>query len=453
MEEEICPPAQAKEVPAPNNNKLYLVGKIISVRWDSRWYKAFLRRIDKDGGAHVVFDDPDFPAEVIDLVDIRPRRVEAAPAPAPALTLAGSFQKDVFKQYVQYIVNDTSAELMEFSELDMKAIRASVLSGHATERRDERYEQTLQEFQRSVNSPHECFYLITDRYAIEVNLDNAAVEIIFDSTFSTIVSIQENQIKWIKPFRKKKCGETEIYRYFYGADVVSKMICAIEKYIVYNRSGGSSAEAEATPIALLTGLCGDGGALLRRAVDSSCYRLTTVQVHTTTSTLIFSSDLKVLVTCFQNRKIFSDWRQKDYKKQAAIDTQKDVVRELKLLMREDPGDRRIRRINKEREAKGKRPIGAVRTERARLPSARPPHPPPRAVATNNNAKKKKKSSTEDHIRKINKERSAKGKPPLNPGAPLASARPPRCNPQRPPGVVVTSNKKTKKPPKKNDNKK
>jgi len=346
-------------------------------------------------------------------------------------------------------VNDGTKTILSFE--DVSLIRNAVkLSKHAAERRDERYLDTIQEFQRSMSTTQDCLYVIDTRYVVYFTIDTPPaaslessvacmnisksvryevdqdsnlyeVEVTLTSSLSSIVKIESDPRKFLKRLKRAEACpslESEIGLDF--AALVDKFATAAKK-IGPEASFLSTLTANTTVAATSTTTCSTNlghytkppvyedcsnlshasDSIFQDAIRRNCYEASVVHVHTTTSTLIFSKDLLRLITCYPNRIGFRDWKSSIYKRDQSSNqtqnrNQRDQNRKVAIKtakLAETVDEKRIRKINKERR-KGKKTLDEKRTRTGSLEVLR-------AVTATT------KSS------KINKERQGKGKKTLD----------------------------------------
>jgi hypothetical protein len=360
------------DTPNPTNCLCYdgrmlsdLVMRNIQVRWEKKWYPAFLLSVDSDGKGLVEFDDPEFHSELIEASDIRSAACDVL---EPEPERVGAFDKQSFKKFVSYMVNDDSKVLREFTQADIDSLRNATPSMHALERRDERYGERLQEFQRSLNTPQDCYYMENKRYALcfntnagDADAEESAclVEVVFNDTFTRICAATSDITRRrLRTMQRQPAGLTR-------EDLENIQANIRQAFSTREQDSNMGKETLAVIEALLghahiSLAIESGGEDLATVLLHSCAVLPTVSVYTTTSTLIFSADFSTLVTCFfyPHEMTFSEWKKRVHhqnKLQKAVPEVFDSDLECVVLT---AAEKRGRKIDMEREAKGKNPLGA-----------------------------------------------------------------------------------------------
>lgn len=342
-------------------NLHHLLDKPVNVKWGRKWYPAELKIIEDQQG-FVEFDDQDFENEWIDVHYIRARTEEntCGDNNATDTTTPGAFQKDIFKKYVQSFKEDEN--LLEFNAEQIRLIRSSIeLSRHAAERADERYVQqdntSLQEFWRAVQTPKDCFYYLLNRFvlifSIAVEYDEESKEevaVTFDHSFSKVLKVERDYQQPFQKWHLDKCDDLQAARGGVALqDTASAVVDLIQEYEQQN---------DGVIMSQLTRFCSDSDieSMTNQAVmdvlQHKSYLSTSVNVISTTSTLILSKNLSKIVTCYPNKISFGNWKKTIFnKKTPAANFEHDHS------SRKGGGEDRVEKINRDRIAKGKQPIG------------------------------------------------------------------------------------------------
>ncbi|KAJ1429007.1 hypothetical protein B484DRAFT_431067 [Ochromonadaceae sp. CCMP2298] len=273
------------------------IGQRFLVQYDSVWYSATLRKVKKAQGL-MQFDDDGFDDEWVGFSPQYVRPVAVAPTGTKApKEVAGAFQKDSFREFAESLV-DEPTRLREFTYEEIGSLRSAVhLSLHSSERRDERYGETLgtlQEFERSMNAPPDCLYHEQSRHHIVFNTVGGeydeAVEVTLEDSFSRFVCLKREHTVPAHFIRQGTVVFTDL-----ELDVTVQKVVAAAKIQVL-------CHAE------YFFLSGENASGIRDALQHHCYLGETIHVITNTSRLIFTKVLRKLVTCIPLKQGYSDWK-------------------------------------------------------------------------------------------------------------------------------------------------
>lgn len=258
--------------PSPISSLFSMKGTKVKVKWDKKWYPAtVLRQIGKDR-VEVDFEDPEYPSAIVLLSDIKAPNVSlTSPSVIPA-AVAGAFNWPLFKKFCEDTIGDsdfiTPLSDEELAGLDLKT---APFSRHASERKDERYQENMQELLRSLNTDQICAFRETRQRVLCDGLR-------FDCTpdFMRVLSVKPDE----RSLRLKDC-----------ADLQPMAVGLLKNAVVaWNRINPRSVYP----------------------LDFESYKLfgeaVTIQIVTTTTRFVLNDDCSSIITVIKLDVGFKEWQ-------------------------------------------------------------------------------------------------------------------------------------------------
>lgn len=283
-----------------------LVDEKVLVRWDHNNYTAYLLSFDASKDEGEVQFTGDFPNEFVSGGDIRQIKEQKLAKEPAVIVKPGSFNNIRFREYVTSTMRCKDMTPTTFYDKDMTSgiLKGALFTLHAEQRMDERFVANCQELQRSLRT-RDC--LVWNRRKRIVRIGGK--QIVFSWDFSRVHSISD------------PCGPSSPSESLTRADAAKALFAIL---LHDNKAGQKAAADEAKPAAeplTIEILC----------ASDCCFERERVFVVTTTSTFILSSDLRVMITCFQHRPGFGDWKDAESRQNAEQEKakiqQQNAVRE------------------------------------------------------------------------------------------------------------------------------
>jgi hypothetical protein len=242
-------------------------GAKVNVKWDGDWYPAAILRQISEFEVEVEFEDPGYPPEIVSIKDTKALDVSSNP---PSIKpIAGAFNWQRFKSFFKYTVGDGDfvipLTVQELIDLDLKS---SLFSAHASERREERYGENMQELLRSLNTYQYLAFRETRR-----RIFCGCLQIECTPDMKHIISID-------------KSARAEVHPNLELIDIGHLRI-AVEAWNLRNAHDAVSLDSESCK------LFGD---------------VVTTQVITTTTRFVLSRNCSLVVTVIKLDPSFGEWR-------------------------------------------------------------------------------------------------------------------------------------------------